>query len=179
MMRETSFEVEQAMAFLKTRILAQAAEEGVGLSSVESASLMYSEPNATPEERDLMDKVDAETGTVPYEEKITRLIRNAYRSDVARGAKAEWDRSLRALRYEDRYVLVMVREALRSGTTAHDQWRLLGYGLLTATLMILVFVLMAKHNVNLPRLAGEAILIAIAVALFLLSRYMERRKTPE
>ena len=59
---------------------------------------------------------------------------------------------------------------------SHDEWRLLGYGLLTAFLMALVLVPILLHNVNFPKLAAEAILGAIALAVFLLSRYMERRK---
>ena len=58
----------------------------------------------------------------------------------------------------------------------HDEWRLLRYGLLTASLMVLVLVPILIHNLNFPKLAGEAILGAIALAVFLLSKYMERRK---
>ncbi len=57
----------------------------------------------------------------------------------------------------------------------HDEWRLLGYGLLTALLMALVLVPILLHDKNFPRLAAEGILGALALAVFLLSRYMERR----
>jgi hypothetical protein len=57
----------------------------------------------------------------------------------------------------------------------HDEWRLLRYGLLTASLMVLVLVPILIHNRNFPKLAAEAILGAIALAVFLLSKYMERR----
>jgi len=59
---------------------------------------------------------------------------------------------------------------------SHDEWRLLGYGLLTAILMALVLVPILAHNMNFPKLAAEAMLGAVAVAVFLLSKYMERRK---
>ena len=58
----------------------------------------------------------------------------------------------------------------------HDEWRLLGYGLITALLMALVLVPILMHNINFPKLAAEAILGAIALAIFLLSKYMQRRK---
>jgi len=58
----------------------------------------------------------------------------------------------------------------------HDEWRLLGYGLLTAILMALVLVPILSHNINFSKLAAEAILGAIALAVFLLSKYMDRRK---
>src|SRR6266852_788937 len=57
----------------------------------------------------------------------------------------------------------------------HDEWRLLGYGMLTAFLMALVLVPILLHDRNFPRLAAEGILGAIALAVFLLSRYMGRR----
>ena len=57
----------------------------------------------------------------------------------------------------------------------HDEWRLLGYGLLTAFLMALVLVPILLHDKNFPRLAAEGILGALALAVFLLSKYMERR----
>ncbi|HWS18749.1 MAG TPA: hypothetical protein VN223_12065 [Candidatus Elarobacter sp.] len=60
----------------------------------------------------------------------------------------------------------------------HDEWRLLRYGLLTAGLMVLVLVPLLLHNRNFPKLVAEAILGAIALAVFLLSKYMGRRKKP-
>ena len=57
----------------------------------------------------------------------------------------------------------------------HDEWRLLGYGLLTAFLMALVLVPILLHDKNFPRSAAEGILGALDLAVFLLSRYMERR----
>jgi hypothetical protein len=58
----------------------------------------------------------------------------------------------------------------------HDEWRLLGYGMLTAFLMALVLVPILLHDTNFPKLAAEGILGAVALAVFLLSKYMERRK---
>lgn len=57
-----------------------------------------------------------------------------------------------------------------------DEWRLLRYGLLTALLMLLVLVPIYMHNNKFPKVAAEAILGAIAGTVFLLSKYMERRK---
>jgi hypothetical protein len=58
----------------------------------------------------------------------------------------------------------------------HDEWRLLGYGTLTAVLMALVLIPILLHNRNFPRSAAEGILGAIALAVFALSKYMERHK---
>jgi hypothetical protein len=58
----------------------------------------------------------------------------------------------------------------------HDEWRLLRYGLLTAILMALVLVPILLHDMSFPKLLAEGILGAIAVALFMLAKYIERRK---
>jgi|HubBroStandDraft_4_1064222.scaffolds.fasta_scaffold209746_2 hypothetical protein len=61
----------------------------------------------------------------------------------------------------------------------HDEWRLLRYGMLTAFLMALVLAPILLHNRNFPKSAAEGVLGAIALAVFLLSKYMERRKKPD
>ena len=48
--------------------------------------------------------------------------------------------------------------------------------MLTAVLMAIVLVRILVHNVNFPKLAAEGILGSIALGVFLLSKYMERRK---
>jgi hypothetical protein len=58
----------------------------------------------------------------------------------------------------------------------HDEWRLLRYGLLTAILMALVLVPILPHDMSFPKLLAEGILGAIAVAVFMLAKYIERRK---
>jgi hypothetical protein len=58
----------------------------------------------------------------------------------------------------------------------HDEWRLLRYGMLAAFLMALVLVPILANNINFPKSVAEGILGAVALAVFLLSKYMERRK---
>jgi len=57
-----------------------------------------------------------------------------------------------------------------------DEWRLLGYGLLTASLMALFLVPILVWHKNFPRFLAEIILGVIALAVFTLSKYMERRR---
>jgi len=57
-----------------------------------------------------------------------------------------------------------------------DGWKLLGYGLLTVLLMGLVLVPILTHNINFPKPAAEAILATIVGVIFLLYKYIERRK---
>jgi hypothetical protein len=58
----------------------------------------------------------------------------------------------------------------------HDEWRLLRYGLLTASLMAVVLVPILLYKPNFPKLGAEAVLGVVALAVFLLSKYMERRR---
>ena len=58
----------------------------------------------------------------------------------------------------------------------HDEWRLLRYALLTVFLIVLVLWPFMAHGQNLPKSEGEAIVGAVALAIFALSKYMERRK---
>jgi hypothetical protein len=58
----------------------------------------------------------------------------------------------------------------------HDEWRLLRYGLLTAALMALVLAPILIYEPNFPKVLAEAILGAIALGVYALSKYMERRK---
>lgn len=105
------YAVERALHFLRDRVVAEAAEQNVSLSKAEIAGLTYSEPSATAAQRELIDQVDAEIGSEAYEQKIATLIRQAYRRDLDRGAKQDWDACLDLLRNEDLYILVMVQEA--------------------------------------------------------------------
>jgi hypothetical protein len=57
-----------------------------------------------------------------------------------------------------------------------DEWRLLGYGLLAASLMALFLVPIFLHYKNFPKSLAELILGVIALAVFTLSKYMERRR---
>jgi hypothetical protein len=60
---------------------------------------------------------------------------------------------------------------------SRDEWRLLGYGSLTAALMGLALVPILIHYPNFPKLMAEAILGAIALLVFFLYKFMERLKT--
>lgn len=58
----------------------------------------------------------------------------------------------------------------------HDEWRLLRYGLLTALLIVLILWPLLANNQDIPKSEGEAIVGAVALAVFALSKYMEWRK---
>jgi len=57
-----------------------------------------------------------------------------------------------------------------------DEYKLLGYGLLTALLMGVVLTPILARDINFPKVAAGGILGAIAGAVFLLYKHIERRK---
>jgi antibiotic biosynthesis monooxygenase (ABM) superfamily enzyme len=64
----------------------------------------------------------------------------------------------------------------KSHRKIEDQRRLLGSGLLAAVLMAFFLVPLFVYRVSFPKWAAEAVLAAIAGAVFLLSKCLERRK---
>ncbi len=64
----------------------------------------------------------------------------------------------------------------KSRTMIRDQRRLLGYGLLAAVLMAAFLAPLFVYRVKFPKWAAETVLAGIAAAVFLLSKYFERRK---
>jgi hypothetical protein len=64
----------------------------------------------------------------------------------------------------------------KSRRKIEDQRRLLGYGLVAAVLMASFLVPLFVYRVSFPKWAAEAVLAAIAGAVFLLSKYLGQRK---
>ena len=106
-----SHQADRAKTFLRDRILVAAAANDTALSVAEIAMLTYSEPDATPEQHEIAQEVASQIGEDAYERKIEKLIRSAHQHDVANGLASEWKASLRALRGEDLYVLIMAERA--------------------------------------------------------------------
>jgi len=103
--------VAHAKEFLRDRILAAAAANNTALSGAEIAMLTYSAPEATPDQHEIAREVDTQIGEEVFEQRIERLIRSAYKHDVAHGMEDEWKAHLRALRRDDWYVLIMAERA--------------------------------------------------------------------
>jgi hypothetical protein len=62
-------------------------------------------------------------------------------------------------------------------STKHDEWRLLGYGMLTAVLMALALVPILTQQ-ELPEVRRRRHSEAIALAVFALAKYMARPRKP-
>ncbi len=76
------------------------------------------------------------------------------------------------------YLLIFLAASL---TTKHsrkvkDERRLYGYGLLTAMVMAGIMLLLFAYEIELPKWAVEVAFGVIVAGIFLLSRYMTRRR---
>jgi hypothetical protein len=173
----------QAKRFLVSKIVEEARRHNEPLSNVEEQMLYFSETSPTlPNMMQIAERFDNEVDSEKYEAKICRLA-NGVRSHDHKQCPENirlWNEAIEVLRKEDHYILVMLdslgaSSPTQGASTDKDQWRLLGYGLLTASLMSLFAVPILIYDKNFPKLAGEAILAAIAGAVYWLSKYMEHR----
>jgi hypothetical protein len=121
----------EALDFVSSRIANEAQLDGVPLSEVERKMLYFSETAWTlPDIWEVSDEFDRDYERVEYEKKISKLTKKA----VARAHNdnpedfAAWTSAIRRLRENDRYLLVMVRQAglglaFRSARPIRYRWR--------------------------------------------------------
>jgi len=115
---------QAALEFLVSRIAAEARREKVPLSDVERDMLYFSETHWTLPNIEVNEQFDAEYDQDEYEEKIARLIRNA-RDHARKENPVEfegWSNAVKALKHEDRYLLVMVASAGAWSSGSGNRW---------------------------------------------------------
>jgi len=82
------------------------------LPEIERRMFVYSEASAVREDVDLRLVFDADHDVEAYEAKIAKLLESAYRRDRGDPSRAAlWKESLRALKGEDFYGMVMMQQA--------------------------------------------------------------------
>lgn len=104
----------QAKEFLISKVLQEAAIEGVSLSEIEKKMLYFSEVEHEPDDLfEVNAQFDEQYDMREYEAKISGLIRKAYERDRASSDQLaqQWLAQIRALKKEDHYILVMVSQA--------------------------------------------------------------------
>jgi hypothetical protein len=111
----TAFQsARDAKEFLIARIVETAKRENITLSEVERKMLYFSETHWTlPDIASVSEQFDHEYDQDEYEEKITRLIKEAAIHDHRRSAEQYdlWRDAIRLLKKEDHYILVMIDRA--------------------------------------------------------------------
>lgn len=103
-----------AKQFLISKVIEEAEYEHVSLSDIEKKMLHFTEVHPTiPNILEINEEFEKNYNSDEYEEKVTKLLKNARDRDNQDDANKEqkWKDALYALRGEDHYVLVMVNEA--------------------------------------------------------------------
>jgi hypothetical protein len=104
----------EALDFIASGIADEAQREGVSFSEVERKMLYFSETAWTlPEIWEVSDEFDREYDQSKYERKTSRLIRNTVKRIRKQSPEdyEDWIAAVERLRKEDRYLLVMVKQA--------------------------------------------------------------------
>jgi hypothetical protein len=121
----------EALDFIASQIADQAQRDAVPLSEVERKMLYFSETASTlPDILEVSDEFDRDYDQGAYEKKISQLIKKAVSSARKQQDQRfkEWAEAIRLLSKEDRFLLVMVRQA-RLGAAFRPRrvlWRLWG-----------------------------------------------------
>ena len=103
----------EALDFIAAQIADQAQRDGVTLSEVERKMLYFSETAWTlPDMSEVSEEFDRDYDQSAFEKKISKLIKNAVSSARKQHEKFEsWVDAIQRLRKEDRFLLVMVKQA--------------------------------------------------------------------
>jgi hypothetical protein len=132
-----------AKEFLISRVVQRAGLERAMLSEVERKMLYFTEVHPSlPDIHEVNAEFERDHDADEYEAKIAGLLRNARNRDRNEsGAKEqEWEDALDALKKEDHYLLVMVRQAF-SGASPTTGNRLRDFAIYSAVGIGLVLIL--------------------------------------
>ena len=142
-----------AKEFLISRVIKEAKAEGVNLSEVERKMLYFTEVHPSlPDIYDVNERFERNYNSDEYEAKISRLLRNALDRDRKQSAGGEqaWKDALNALRKEDHYILVMIRQAfspaLGTSGSEHRVRDSLIYVAVGLALVVLLALYIAYHS---------------------------------
>ena len=137
-----------ATEFIVTTLAAEANREGSPLSEIEEKIMYFSETAWTLSNMDAISaRFDAEYDQVSYEERIAELIRRyqiRIRSENPDEA-AHWEKAVKAVQKEDRYLLVLLRIAdgslsSKPETGSRQFLKLLAIGLGLGMIVLTVFM---------------------------------------
>ena len=109
-LKSSSMNALEAKDFLVQETAKQAALEGVPFSDLEKRMMYFTETDECPEDPiALNEEFEAKYDTNEYEEKISKLLKHAYKrvSKESDATRKTWDAAVKRLRRGDHYILVM------------------------------------------------------------------------
>ena len=144
------FTSDSAKQFLPSKLIDQAARDGVGLDATEKGMFVFSEASGSVDS-ELAERFDKEYDATSYEAKLSKLLRRSYAHDKrSPEGKREWKHALDALSREDFYGLVMVDQA-RIPRVDKGLWafviEMLPFGLVELLVLATGFVVVFKPSI--------------------------------
>ena len=133
----------EAKQFIASRIVDQAAQEGVPFSEVERKMLFFSESHPTlPDMDQVLIEFNETYNMFPYERVVSSLICNAYRRDRKEPEFAQkWADARTSLRGEDHYNKVMLNRGLAAANRTRDFLIYVAIGILVVFTLLAVIAL--------------------------------------
>jgi len=142
-------DAREAKEFLASRIVHEAALQGVTLSEVEQKMLYFTESGWTlPDMPEISDRFDREYDQDEYEQKIAKLVKGAAKrvEKTSRDEYKQWWAATRLLKTQDHYISLLIDEAgLRP---PGDLLKLWGTGVAIVGLVLAFSIISAKYNVD-------------------------------
>ena len=138
--------VVAAKQFLIARVIEEAELQQVLLSDVEKKMLYFTEVHPSlPDIYEINAEFERNYDAAEYEDKVAALLRSARDRDSRPSPvrEQEWKDALDAVKKEDHYILVMVRQAFGVGLAASGGKRLrdlLIYGAIGVGLVLIVIL---------------------------------------
>jgi hypothetical protein len=152
--QEVHLETKQAKDFLADQAAQQAALERTPLSDVERRMMYFTEndPTSCDNPANLNDEFEETYDTAEYEEKMSGLLRRAYKrlGDENTGAKLQWDEATSTLEQGDHYILVLLNTDSKLARQGLLVWKVLawGVGLGIALVILLMLGIILNHYWN-------------------------------
>jgi hypothetical protein len=132
----------EAKNFIASRIVTQAALEGVSFSEVERKMLFFSETHPSlPDMDQVLVEFEESFNMFPYERVVSTLICNSYRIDRRQPTLAkQWRDARTSLRREDHYINVMLKRGLAAANRKRDFLIYVAIGFVVVLLSLAVIV---------------------------------------
>ena len=144
-------ESSTAKEFLISKVVEEAKTEGIPLSEIERKMLYFTESYPTPFDiYEVNEEFERSYDNDEYETKVAGLLARARGRDkkAALGEEERWQEALNALKKEDHYILVMVRQAFRLGSSRTKQSRLRDFLIYIAVglgVVVILLIIMARN----------------------------------
>ena len=180
--------VREAKDFLVQQTVEQALLEHVTFSDLEKRMMYFTEADEMTEDPIALNEAfETEYDSAEYERKVSRLMRNAHKRIKRENSQSArtWDESIRELSKGDHYLLVLLGPSSFGYPPGRKLfgssfWKLLGLGLLTLILALIIFAVVLHRADSIPPSAHpekfpsqvKYVLFGFAIVIYLVAAFL-------